>query len=199
LKNLLENRLIKTSLTHPIRVDFAVVKNSSINTQIGMTFCPGKKQNYAITGQWNRDLSADLYRLKHTFFTKRLVCCVEDHEIEELQVTKLEKICKQLDIQLIKFPIVDTQTPMADSLTAFFSLHGEAFLKSNNELGNTVIFCKGGLGRTGLVAACLLGLTGLNANESMKRIRRARPGTIENLAQEVFVESFIANMNQTGI
>lgn len=191
--------MIKTSLTHPIRVDFAVVNNSSNHTQIGMTFCPGKKQNHAMTGQWSRDLGSDLYRLKHTFCTKRLVCCVEDHEIEELQVTGLEKICKELDIDIIKFPIVDTQTPTAESLIKFFSVHGEAFLKSNNQLGNTVIFCKGGLGRTGLVAACMLGLTGLNANESMKRIRRARPGTIENLAQEVFVEAFIANMNQTGI
>jgi len=52
---------------------------------------------------------------------------------------------------------------------------------------NIVIHCKGGLGRTGLVTARLLIELGENTKLAVKKIRDARPGTIETKEQENYV------------
>lgn len=56
-------------------------------------------------------------------------------------------------------------------------LHGERLL----------VHCKGGLGRTGVVAAMLLVGRGVDVEEAIGAVRAARPGAIENEAQENYV------------
>jgi hypothetical protein len=49
-----------------------------------------------------------------------------------------------------------------------------------------------GLGRTGLVAACVLVAAGTPARTALEAVRRARPGAVEAAAQECFIEDFEA-------
>ena len=61
-------------------------------------------------------------------------------------------------------------------------------LIQNNE--KVVIHCVGGLGRSGLVAASYLKYKGLNANETIKTIRKVRgPRAVESKIQEEFVRN----------
>ena len=46
----------RTSATHPLRVDFVDAEALNLPGRLGLTFAPGKKQRYAQTGSWDRDL-----------------------------------------------------------------------------------------------------------------------------------------------
>jgi ADP-ribosyl-[dinitrogen reductase] hydrolase len=50
-----------------------------------------------------------------------------------------------------------------------------------------VVHCKGGLGRTGTITARLLVESGVAADSAISLVRTARPGAIENDAQESYV------------
>ena len=49
---------MRTSLSHPLQI--AVVSAGSKVGRIGITFCPGKYDQHAMTGGWHRDLNRDL-------------------------------------------------------------------------------------------------------------------------------------------
>jgi hypothetical protein len=51
-------KTVRTSATHPLLID--AVPAPIGGGQIGMTFCPGKIDDAAMTGSWRRDLNADL-------------------------------------------------------------------------------------------------------------------------------------------
>jgi len=55
---------------------------------------------------------------------------------------------------------------------------------------NVVVHCRGGLGRTGTIAACVLVARGVEPDEAMRLVRASRPGAIESEAQERFVRTF---------
>ena len=49
---------MRTSITHPLEI--AEVEVAPGYGKVGITFCPGKKQKHAATGEWDRDLDIDL-------------------------------------------------------------------------------------------------------------------------------------------
>jgi protein-tyrosine phosphatase len=56
-----------------------------------------------------------------------------------------------------------------------------------------VVHCMGGLGRTGVIAACVLVTLGRTAEDAIAEVRAARgPRCVENRAQEDFVARFAA-------
>jgi hypothetical protein len=58
-----EREKAKTSESHPIRVDFVPREALGDRGRLGMTFCSGKKAS-GIDGLWERDLDADLMRMR---------------------------------------------------------------------------------------------------------------------------------------
>ncbi|MDD2761982.1 MAG: dual specificity protein phosphatase family protein, partial [Methylomonas sp.] len=52
---------------------------------------------------------------------------------------------------------------------------------------DVLVHCKGGLGRAGMIAARLLVELGMDANEAIHAVRRARKGAIETPAQLALV------------
>lgn len=58
---------------------------------------------------------------------------------------------------------------------------------------NVLVHCRGGLGRAGTVAGCLLIEMGLSQEDAIERVRQARPGAIETAAQEQYVRGFKAS------
>jgi protein-tyrosine phosphatase len=55
---------------------------------------------------------------------------------------------------------------------------------------NVIIHCHAGLGRTGLVASCLLISLGYNYKEAIEKVRAIRRGSIPKVKQEIFIEKF---------
>ncbi|MGE3468442.1 MAG: cyclin-dependent kinase inhibitor 3 family protein, partial [Pyrinomonadaceae bacterium] len=180
----------KNSQTHPIRVDFIRSNEFPILNRLGMTFAPGKRQSDALSGIWERDLRTDLKRLFDEFGTGTLISLVEDDELEELIITNLAEECDRVMINLVRFPIRDVSVP--DSMEDFVLMIAVAV--DSLKHGETVVtHCKGGLGRAGTAAACIaIAVTDaeITASEAIDLVRHARPGTIENEAQEQFVAEF---------
>jgi protein-tyrosine phosphatase len=187
--------MTRTSLSHPIRVDFLPPDALQLPGRLGLTFAPGKKQ-HGMTGHWDRDLDTDLARLRTVHGTDVLVSLIESHEFVALHIAELRERAPAHRIEMLWYPIADNSVPA--SITDL----GKIVIRIVTALaaGRTVVIhCMGGLGRTGLVAAaCLLATTSLSPREAMAIVRGARPGAIESLAQEQYVETFRRFLDDHG-
>jgi ADP-ribosyl-[dinitrogen reductase] hydrolase len=119
-----------------------------------------------------------------------IVSLVEDKEFEEIcgKEIFLEHI-KKKDLQWHHLPIVDYKVPEAE----FFRNWGRVCLLLKNELqmGHSIgLHCKGGIGRSGTVAAMLLIEYGKENTVAIQQVRQKRKGAIENQLQENFVLNF---------
>lgn len=173
----------RTSVTHPIRIDAISAGKSHGN--IGITFCPGKVQADAVTGSWARDLRTDLEAISE-WGASIVVSLIEDHEIEALQVQGIGEECRRLGLTWIHLPIPDVSIP-SEAFESSWVTVGEGLRSVLRNGFSITVFCKGGLGRSGTIAARLLTELGANPAEAIRIVRKARPGAIETDAQEQHV------------
>ncbi len=175
----------KTSTSHPLRIDCVAVPG--VGGRIGLTFCPGKKQSDAQSGVWDRSLDDDLKVIK-AFDAVALVTLMPDTELQSLRVPphQIRDKASELSIEWYQLPIPDAGVPdqSFEDLWADAGLRLRALLKVGH---NIVIHCKGGLGRTGTVAARLLVEFGVDPRKAIQSVRKARAGAIENNLQEQYV------------
>src|SRR4051812_11264662 len=101
---------IRTSATHPLQI--AAVQVGDGFGRIGITFCPGKIQPAAATGSWNRDLCADLDAVQR-WGAVVVVTLVEQHELESLQVGRLEGEVRRRHMEWLHLSIRDVSIPTA--------------------------------------------------------------------------------------
>jgi ADP-ribosylglycohydrolase/rhodanese-related sulfurtransferase len=178
--------MIRTSESDPLRLDAVTVPTGG---RIGLTLCPGKKQRNSMSGQWDRNLEADLEAVC-AFDSVALVTLMEAHELAgvEVPVERLGPAVDALGMEWFHLPIVDANVPDA----AFETAWRYAGARLREHLGrdrNIVVHCRGGLGRSGTIAARLLVELGVSAREAIRSVRAARPGAIETSAQERYVAS----------
>ncbi len=179
---------IRTSVTHPLRVDFLPADVLPLPGRLGMTFAPGK-QGAGIGGSWKRDLEADLARIHDVHGASVLVSLIEDVELASLRIPRLFERVQARGLTLERLAIRDGSVP-ADA-QAFLALVAR-LVGHLTDGKNVVVHCKGGLGRTGtLVAACLISATGMHANDAIAATRAARAGAVETGAQENFLRALV--------
>jgi len=179
--------MMKTSASHPIRVDWL---STPWLGEVGLTFAPGKKQPDAATGAWDRDLPADVERLRHQFAAKHLVCLLEDPEFVALKIEGLAAAAQAAGIAFHRLPLRDGSVPgdPADVANMVSRIAGWAAAGEN-----VVIHCKGGLGRAGTIGGCVLRYSGQEAAAALKALTAARgPNCPETAQQRRFVEDFAA-------
>lgn len=175
----------KTSESDPLRISPLTIGGA--RGQIGLTFCPGKKQSISISGSWDRDLDADL-KVIQSFGAVALVTLMEDHELRYFKVLpdQLQAGALAHGMEWHHLPIQDVSIPDEhfEDLWVYSGLRLRQLLGQGQ---NIVIHCKGGLGRTGMIGARLLVELGVEPEVAIHRVRAARPGSIETLAQEEHV------------
>lgn len=171
--------MLKTSLTDPLQIK--AVQIPGTGGLIGMTLCPGKIQRGALSGDWHRDLDLDL-RVIQTWGAQALVTLMEPAEMAAFKVADLpERIPVGLVHHLL--PIPDGGVPGPAWEQAWEKV-GPGLRELLGNGGRIVIHCRGGLGRTGLLAARLLVEFGMAPEQAMAEVRKARKGAIENRTQE---------------
>jgi len=178
---------VLTSKTHPLRIDTVEAPGGGV---IGMTFCPGKKQNDALTGHWQRDLETDLEVIKK-WRAAAIVTLMEAEELSAFQVEDIGNATESVGIDWYHLPIRDAHPP-EERFENRWVLYGLKLRQLLNSGGRALIHCRGGLGRTGTVAARLLVELGIEPEAAVLQVRAARPGTIENSQQE----NHVLNINR---
>jgi ADP-ribosyl-[dinitrogen reductase] hydrolase len=84
----------RTSTTHPLLIDEIPLGNSGT---LGITFCPGKKQPYAMTGAWEPRPSLDTdLRAIANYGAKAVVTLMEVRELHGLQVVNMGEAVEAL-------------------------------------------------------------------------------------------------------
>ncbi|MGA8891930.1 MAG: cyclin-dependent kinase inhibitor 3 family protein [Anaeromyxobacteraceae bacterium] len=169
-----------------IRVDFLAPETHGLPGRLGLTIAPGK---------WREGLDAasddlvrdDLARLRDQYGARVLVTLLEEFEMKRLGIPELLPVARRMRFQVLWFPIPDVTAP--SDLDATARLVGQ--IVDALAAGETVVVhCRGGLGRSGTIAACCLVARGRAPAEAIAMVRAARPGAIEVRAQEDFVGRF---------
>lgn len=157
--------------------------------RLGLTICPGKKD--PVRG-WNRDLIEDLSVVQR-WGAKAIVTLIEDHEFALLAVPDLGKRVVAMGMDWHHLPIRDVDVPDG-RFEGAWPVSGLAIQNCIDAGESVLIHCRGGIGRTGLVAARLLIERGGRPRDAINRVRAVRPGAIETLAQEAYVMNTVFPM-----
>ena len=177
---------MKTALTSensPLRIDTIALPGN--RGHIGMTICPGKKdQGYSGT-PWDRDLATDLDAISD-WGADAVVTLMEEFELQMLGIPTLPSLLEERGIEWHHLPIRDVDIP--DQIFEERWRYNGARIKSILSGGGKVLLhCRGGIGRTGTIAAKLLVEFGFKPSDAVDLVRKTRPGTIETAAQEQYV------------
>jgi ADP-ribosyl-[dinitrogen reductase] hydrolase len=148
---------------------------------LGLTICPGKKDSY----KWNRNLDEDLSIIRK-WGASTVVTLIEAHEFELLKVNRLGEAVRELGMRWIHLAIRDVDVPNQrfeqEWIVAGSEIHRR--IRAGEKI---LIHCRGGLGRTGLVAGLILVERGSEPSNAIRQVRAARRGAIETVAQECYV------------
>lgn len=158
-----------------LRIDYL----NEVN-EIGMTILPGRKDR-------KRNLESDISVIKKQNI-KKVICLISPDEFTQYGVPGLLEKYKASGLDVKHVSIVDQGIPTAEEVKKLTSEINTSV--TNKE--KILIHCVGGLGRTGLLAACYLKeYRKLSAAESIQKVRQSRsPRAIESEAQEKFVQEY---------
>lgn len=175
----------RTSITDPLCIN---ALSFNVPGLIGLTFCPGKKGESIHGRPWDRDLELDVQAIR-AWNASVVITLMEEHELAELNVGRLGEAVEDCGMKWVHLPIVDVSIPD----TSFNSIWADLTKDLQERLANgerVVLHCRGGLGRTGLIAALLLIDHGYGAEQAIQVVRKARPGAIETREQEDYLRSY---------
>jgi ADP-ribosyl-[dinitrogen reductase] hydrolase len=173
----------RTSLTHPLQI--AAISAGSTYGRVGITFCPGKHDPGAMTGYWDRDLALDLDAIRN-WGAAAVVTLMERQELTLLRVERLGEEVRRRGMLWFHLPIVDVSTPN-EAFERQWDAAGDELRTMLCSRRDVLVHCRGGLGRTGTIAARLLIELGMDPATAIRQVRAARPGAIETPEQERYV------------
>ena len=136
------------------------------------------------SGDWHDDEIRSLSAQK----VNVLVSLLTEEEMAELELTTEPEVCARNGIEFLSFPINDREVPPLDTKLKHFIRS----LQDRVSKGKTAIIpCRAGIGRSAIIAACLMISPSNSVGQVMSSISQSRgfpvPDTREQLA---WVHSF---------
>jgi ADP-ribosylglycohydrolase len=157
-------------LSHPLMIDSFHLAEGSV----GMTLCPGRKGPSLSGPDWNRDVQADILRLR-LWRTDIVISLTGQEEMDHLRVGNMSAAMREAGLLWYVMPIPDAGIPDTDWLRVWRRI--SPVLHQRLEAGGrVVIHCSAGLERTALVAALLQCERGESISRALKQIAKARNG-----------------------
>ena len=135
-------------------------------------------------GDWLEDEISDWRRLE----VHVVVSLLEPSEALHLGLETEAELCIASGIDFVSFPIPDVQVPVSEAPLQALVTGLLTHLEGGRNVG---IHCRGGVGRSAVIAACLLVAAGTSPEEALNAISIARGvGVPETDAQRAYVMSF---------
>ncbi len=147
--------------------------------RIILTPCPGTK---------SVELNESLKDLKQAGTTV-LLTLMSDEEMTENQIEFIPQLCKQQQITWLQLPIVDDDVPNK-VFENKWKQYQVLILATIINGGCLTIHCKGGKGRTGLVAAMILTCYGWPIEKVISCIQNVRPEALKVKEQLAYLRYF---------
>ncbi|MCS6127129.1 protein phosphatase [Shewanella baltica] len=108
-------------------------------------------------------------------------------ELQTFGAALLPDICRADGILWLHLPIEDDASPAEEFELAFVKHRAELLTLMQNK-ATIAIHCRGGSGRTGLMAAILLLLAGGTLAEVITQVQSIRPNALTNVHQRGYIE-----------
>jgi protein-tyrosine phosphatase len=110
-----------------------------------------------------------------------VVSTLTSEEIAELDLAQEAALCKTGGMEYIVFPIADRGVPLSARAAADLLRHLEGKLAEGK---NVAIHCRQGIGRSPLLAACLLISAGAEPEAAFRRVGEARGCSVPETAEQ---------------
>ncbi len=125
-----------------------------------------------------------------------LVSLLTTDEVAELELHDEERLCGDCGLRFISFPIPDRSVPIS---TAEAGRTIDLILEELWAGKAVAVHCRMGIGRSALVAACLLKSQGIGVDEAFGMISRARGFSVpDTKEQREWVEGFAEFRREHG-
>ena len=176
---------VRTSDSHPLAV--AWIELETAPGELGVVMAPGRRgPMHFSSAAWQRDLHADLRRLRHVHRCDVLVTLLPSDELVELGLTDLSDAVAVHGIVHRHLAIRDGSVPAPDQDAEVLDLVDE--LRDHLLAGRTaVLHCRAGFGRSGMLAALLVASLWELPAQAVARVRAAQPRAVETVQQEHYV------------
>jgi protein-tyrosine phosphatase len=133
-------------------------------------------------GDWLRDEIAGWKRAR----IDTVLSLLTHDEERDLDLRNEGTEAKAQGIEFVSFPIPDRQVPDSESKLAQTLERLDEALSSGK---NVVVHCRQGVGRSGLVAACLLVRKGMSPGAAVESVSAARGTSVpETIEQRVWID-----------
>jgi protein-tyrosine phosphatase len=119
-----------------------------------------------------------------------VVSLLTPEEEMDLDLRDESRESNEQDLEFISFPIPDRQVPRSEAkLAAILDKISDALSAGKN----VVVHCRQGVGRSGLVAACLLVKNGMSPGAAVEKVSAARGVAIpETIEQREWIDHYAA-------
>ena len=115
-------------------------------------------------------------------------------EEQDLDLTAESRVAMLGGLKFLSLPIPDRQVPTSVSQVAPVLDELDAELASGK---NVVIHCRQGVGRSGMMAACLLVMRGKNPGAAVTELERARSTSVpETAEQRQWIDLYASTLTQ---
>lgn len=166
-------------------LNIAKINVNSGGGTIGISICPGLKDLSALVNRMHRDLEEDVKTIS-SWNANAVLTLMEEKELQKFGVENLGEVISRYKIDWYHMPIQDMCTP-DKKVEEMWEVIGKALGSIIKSGGKVLIHCRGGLGRSGMVAARMLVELGWTPEVAIQKVRDVRPGAIETREQEKFV------------
>ena len=147
--------------------------------QLIFTPCPGTRETSV----------AEALDSLHQAGAEALVTLMPDEELARNGASQLPTLCAERGMHWFHLPVADEQVPQDD--------FDQAWAQSCARIGellqdgrSVAVHCKGGSGRTGLIAARILIDCGVPREEAVAKVRTLRPKAIQHPAHAGWIAQF---------
>jgi len=157
---------------------------------LGVPGCSGRLIFTPCPGSKDTSLASALDTLQAAG-AQALITLMPASELEQNQAAELPALCAERNLEWFHLPVADEQVPQDDFANAWAQARAR-IATLLNEGRSIAIHCKGGSGRTGLIAARILIDRGLSRAEAVALVQALRPKAIQPPAHAAWLAQFDA-------